>query len=568
MPAAAAVAKKDLLTLLRTWKAALALLAMVMAGAAFSLFLPSTVLLQQTGSIAKGFFGLAVITLFAGTSVFVPGVAAASIATEREADMLEQVRLSLVSRGGFVSAKFTSAMALMMLLTIGMLPVAASVMFLAGIDAWQLLSVFATLSISAASSAAAGLVCACVFRSFFLAALVSYVFVFFFHGYFAIVLPAVAEVQTIRWLCRLTIPVTVAGQVFTEYLPLPGVRHPYLSLAPHVVFIAAAFPWCARLLDRTTRQVHRVNEAVIDDPGLLERRRRTWPFYLLDPLKRPRPIEDNANALAVKEFRWGFLGRETNMVRTFYITAIVGTIISLFLVALEADAYPYMLFLMCLYVVLVPALLANTFTKEREQANLDMLRLSLVVPRDIVRGKMYAGMLLMAPFTAAVLLSTIPLIYAEPRTVLLGYPALALSAATAIGATLLASTAAKSTTRALVLSYILVPLFMLAVPICLFLLVPVVSVFAEDSYWGAYSYYDYRDAFRHAIDVARHGGDGYDFFLWPLLLSPVTSYGLCVNRHLISPFVLCSGFAFQALLASWLYRLVAWRFTRQSELGE
>lgn len=564
MPAAAAVVKKDLLTLLRTWKAALALLAMVMAGAAFSLFLPSTVLLQQTGSIAKEFFGLAVITLFAGTSVFVPGVAAASIATEREADMLEQVRLSLVGRGGFVSAKFASAMALMMLLTIGMLPVAASVMFLAGIDARQLLSVFATLAISAASSAAAGLVCACLFRSFFLAALVSYVFVFFFHGYFALILPAVAEVQTIRWLCRLTIPVTVAGQVFTEYLPLPGVRHPYLSLAPHVVFIAAAFPWCARLLDRTTRQVHRVNEAVIDDPGLLERRRRTWPYYLLDPLKRPRPIEDNANALAVKEFRWGFLGRETNMVRTFYITAIVGTIISLFLVALEADVYPYMLFLMCLYVVLVPALLANTFTKEREQANLDMLRLSLVVPRDIVRGKMYAGLLRMAPFTAAVFLSTIPLIYAGPRTVLLGYPALALSAATAIGATLLASTAAKSTTRALVLSYILVSLFMLAVPIGLFLLVPAVSVFAEDSYWGVYSYYEYRDAFRHAIDVVRQGGDGY----WPLLLSPLTSYGLCVNRHLISPFVLCSGFAFQALLASWLYRLVAWRFTRQSELGE
>ena len=60
-------------------------------------------------------------------------------------------------------------------------------------------------------------------------------------------------------------------------------------------------------------------------------------------------------------------------------------------------------------VLLAPALMANALTKEMELGNLDMLRMTLLRPRDITLGKLAAGAMALFPVRAKLLQAAIAL---------------------------------------------------------------------------------------------------------------------------------------------------------------
>jgi hypothetical protein len=111
-----------------------------------------------------------------------------------------------------------------------------------------------------------------------------------------------------------------------------------------------------------------------------------------------------------------------------------------------------------LTVLMAPALMAGTLTKEYELGNLDMLRMTLLKPREIILGKLFAGALSMSPALLAAVISVVPVIFLGVRNwdmLIAGYVTLFVCALLSLSIGLASSMMTKRTTVALAISYAL-----------------------------------------------------------------------------------------------------------------
>ena len=118
----------------------------------------------------------------------------------------------------------------------------------------------------------------------------------------------------------------------------------------------------------------------------------------------------------------------------------------------------WMLIQIVMTIVIAPALMANVFTKEYELRNVDMLRMTLLRPREMILGKLFAGYVSVVPLVAAAVLSCAPLIALGARNWMMlgvGYATLVICVNLSLGLTLTASLFTRRTAAALVLSYLL-----------------------------------------------------------------------------------------------------------------
>jgi ABC-type transport system involved in multi-copper enzyme maturation permease subunit len=163
--------------------------------------------------------------------------------------------------------------------------------------------------------------------------------------------------------------------------------------------------------------------------------------------------------MLVKELRWGMLGRADALIRVFYISMVV-----YFCLGMMTDAWAgvegvFTLILVQIIITLViaPALLANTFTKEHEQGNYDMLRMTLLSPREVVMGKVQAGMVCMAPLVLAVFISNLPymiLVRGSLEVFFGGYVTLLVCCYLSLGISVFCSLLTTRTVTSLVVSYL------------------------------------------------------------------------------------------------------------------
>jgi ABC-type transport system involved in multi-copper enzyme maturation permease subunit len=198
----------------------------------------------------------------------------------------------------------------------------------------------------------------------------------------------------------------------------------------------------------------------IDDRKKLQERKNRFPFYLIDPLRRKKEIEDDRNPMLVKELRWGMLGRADTLIRLFYVSAIAYFCIGLSIDAWrDAEIVQVLIILQISITLLIaPALLANTFTKEHEQGNYDMLRMTLLSPREVVMGKVQAGMVSVAPLVLAAVLSNVPymiLVKGSMEVFFAGYVTFLVCCYLTLGISIFCSLLMERTTTSLVVSYLL-----------------------------------------------------------------------------------------------------------------
>lgn len=377
-------------------------------------------------------------TLMVAGALFLPGVAGTAFVVEKEQDTLDSLRLTLIRPSLMVAAKLLSTIAFFTLLVIAMLPVLGSALFGLGLSERQFVEGFAALYIAVFCCGSLGLFCSMWFRKSAAASVASYsgmltVFVGPFLG-FAFASAIVDNVDALHFIDRgfLYWSSAIADmypsfrglrsnpEEFILFATTPlwpmrtvGRNMPpaYFPIMYQVGVSLLCFYGTWRLLKRVPRPVPVERAKPVDDETLLAVRRKRFPYYLIDPLKRKRQIEDGQNPMFLKEFRWGMLGRLTFLVRASYAGLVLNVLVlSTFLIATASTRmYDSMsllfLILTCLSCLVCTGLLANTLTKEVEQQNLDMLRMTLLTPREIVLGKLSAGAITATPLafsTAAV----------------------------------------------------------------------------------------------------------------------------------------------------------------------
>jgi len=484
-----ALVKRELLTTLRrtrimVWLVLLVLccIAVVWANWPDAESSPFGVANQMT-SILAGLY----LVLLGGCVLFIPSVSAAAIVSEREQDTIDLLRMSLVRGSGIVFAKFLNAVGLFALLIIAVAPAIGTTLFGVGLDPASVVQVFIALVTVAITSALAGLASSAFFRKTIWAVIGAYFFTIVAFVTFPILASALELFDYFGWefislmgpsgmqygpirsqleemvmfgsLPAMVTPVTAAILIFEGSWSGWWVLLSVILQVPFwILFLLLTMRWLRK------RDPHAVivNEELIDDVEILRSRREQFPYYILDPLKRKKPIEDSRNPMFVREVRWGLFTRMTVLMRLCLAVFAMFFIASLFPVLYdnrETSAEIIMGWAAVQYFVTMmfaPALVANSFTKEIELGNIDMIRMTLMQPRQILAGKAGAGFIVLSPVIVAVLVASFPLLFIGIHAL----PELATSAITGVvwagycvAVSLTVSLFAKRTLGALIVSY-------------------------------------------------------------------------------------------------------------------
>ena len=345
-----------------------------------------------------------------------PGVTAASIVRERHTGALELLQVSRLSPATILLGKWFGCAAFALLLLLSSMPCVVLCMMLGTLDGDLLASIYAHLVTTVFWAAMIGIGVSSLTRTVDAALMASYLVILavsvvpivpsvFVPG---AATAALGNVSPIAALVSLTLP-----DAWLLVRPSSGGPSPLMvfmgfGLASGAIAgVTALF----QLSRRYQPRVYRHDRLIEERSESLARRRRRFPFYLIDPLRRRRPIADWGNPVFAKEVRSRALGHATTFIRVFYAVLILslaltvvsvmktgaGVVDSVRVVAIATQVL--------LIGLVAPPLTAPAISSERERGTLDLLRLTSLGPLQLVAGKGYYALMV----SSCVLAAAIPM---------------------------------------------------------------------------------------------------------------------------------------------------------------
>lgn len=440
---ALAVIKREFLSGLRSPKPFLfltVLMIIMIAGLVFTL----GIVLQQTlrfggtinGQNVRELFMIFSMGLYLSAILLVPPMAAVSICTEKQQDSYDLLRMTYISPFSLAVAKLFNVLGIYTLIAIATMPIVGVFFFLVGIDWAQFVQSAIIIALSALSSAVIGLACSAKFYRTLPAIMTTYFIGFLTQGGLLFGIALFGELMwPYSWMMRIinrfdeqlasilcpffSLAMLGEGRL-TSFFIVGG----YYSFSPiilialyHGFLVFIGMRITLAILRRPTEPMRVDQEKPIDDQTVLEARRKRFPYYLIDPRRRRPMIHDGANPVYRKELQTGLLGKGTFGVRIFYGFTIFCLFVAIFAVV-ESDfgyrsagafvAWPVLIDTIVI-LILTPALVAMGMSKEHEWGNLDMLRMTLLEPWQIIDGKFRTGLFTAALPVAGAVLGSLPL---------------------------------------------------------------------------------------------------------------------------------------------------------------
>ena len=425
--------------------------------------------IKAAGRVSRNMVVLLSGCMYIGCLLFVPAYSASAIVLERERSTYDLLRMSLISPLGVVFAKLFNAIGVFMVIILSMLPVMSTAFFLVGVEYTVVIQVFILTICAVLTCACIGLACSSILRKSITSIVVTYLSVLLFligpllFAYLFAV--AMATFSYSRSLFRVvenigegTSPIWVMANVLDRGVQL-GDFVTCLLYHGIVVFVCLGVAYWK--IKKPPEPAKISQEKPIDDVKVLKDRRMGFPFYILDPLKRKKPIEDSRNPMMVRELRWGLLNRGTTLVRVFYVAFLIYFLAGA-IASIDGRSHESMKNWFGIQIVLTvlaaPGLIANSLTKEYELGNLDILRMTLLKPREIILGKYTAGLGALSPMLLAAVFSIIPIIFLgmfNYGAALVGYGTLLVCSLLSISIGLFSSLVTKQTTISIMISYMI-----------------------------------------------------------------------------------------------------------------
>lgn len=336
---------------------------------------------QEAAQRSRDVFEVLSNVLLGAALFLMPGFAAVTLAAERSQERFDQLRLTLISPRGIILANIVNSLAFFLLLLTAAIPVISVAMFSIGVDYGEITRRMSLVGGGAVSGAAMGTLAGALFRRPIAAIIAAYV---------------------------LMAPCVLNGTLAMPMLfqSVPGLLWP---LVVTVGMLIAATALSVVLLRRlpAPRRVSSVKP--VDDPDVLAQRRKTFPYYLIDPLRRYEPIADDANPVLVREIRTGLTTRTASAIRTGYISLTVSAVLLVLTIPPLFTSSLHILegLLTAIPVVswiAVTAVASGIFSQEHEQEGLDMLRMTPLQAPQFVAAKFVCAILAVIPILAGPML--------------------------------------------------------------------------------------------------------------------------------------------------------------------
>ncbi len=473
MPIGNPVLDRELRSQLRSRKALALHLVFVIVLCAIVLALwPERGVLSLNAISSRSLFTVLFMGQLVLVTLFSPAFTASCISGEKEAGSFDLLFASLLRPRSIITGKLFSSIGHMLLLVASSLPAASVCFVLGGVDPREMAMAYLVLLAAAVSLGMVGLVCSAIASRSYPATISTYVAILVICA--GVWVPSLIlsnwqagmrVLHSVRCFSPFTAMLSIVQPDFISYLGGEMVQ----DIKPLPIYLAFAAVLSASLVVVFTilvkkrphvRYAKRV--ALIDERAKIRRRRLHWPFYLLDPMQRQRMIGAFSNPVRVKESRSRAFGHTRHLIRAGYFCFIL----SLVLVGLSSATIGtwdsnsvrtvIIAFQLGMVVLVAPSLTSGSITEEREQANLDILRMSLLPPRTIILGKLELSMSQMA----LLIISTLPMFgmlayldYWDPSRMAIWLLILCITALVALAAGLFSSSLFARTPSATAAAY-------------------------------------------------------------------------------------------------------------------
>ncbi len=414
-----------------------------------------------------------VMLSYVWVGMIMPPYGAAALTQEHERETMEMLTLTLVPPWGVVLGKWGAHTGLFLFVLLAAMPVmAAATFFTVGIEVVTFVALVGLVASTSITCVAIGVAFSSITKSSKAAVIFSYIGVAMMMGLHLMIFAAMIQLffgldsdwtadpqKTFEFLTRYFTPI---GATF--YLLNGGASWPeYAGAQLYLWTISlASFAFACWRFARLNKKTPRLRRATTIESNQTKKRKRKP--------KRMRPMGDRQNAWYAREARFGTLtGRRVRWGMFFGGSLVFGLIASGFLVSFYRDqAYDgqgneyveaWCGVLLVAMSVVVPGIAANTFTREFDGSRMDLLRGTLLRPRDYVFGSIRSTVRSITPLFFAVILTTFILSPAFAgdgqtfRTLLTGAGSVAatIGMATTIG--IAAGTITRRTASALMLAY-------------------------------------------------------------------------------------------------------------------
>lgn len=435
-----AIVKREFLSGLRNAKPFLFLMVLMLVMIGGLVFMLSVILdqvMRYGGAIGGGEVRMLFMTfsygLYFSAILLVPPMAGVSICIEKQQDSYDLLRMTYIRPFSLAMAKLLNVLGIYALVTIATFPIIGVFFFLVGIDWTQFVQSFLVIMASALSCAVIGLLCSAWFYRTLPAIITTYIIGFLLHGGILLLFALLMEtLWRYTWVYQLfnivdekyilaLCPVATLAMIGQGYYSMTATA---IALVYHGAIVAIGLKLTLVILNRPARPMKIDAERPIDDQAQLKARRKQFPYYLLDPRRRRPMIPDGKNPVFSKELQTGLLGRGTFIVRIFYSFTIFCILVSVFY--LEASDFrirnygPFAgwpVFIDTIFILIVtPTLIATALAKEHEWGNLDMLRMTLLDPGQIVSGKFRTALYTAFIPMGATVVGCMPLVYFAHRS--------------------------------------------------------------------------------------------------------------------------------------------------------
>lgn len=180
--------------------------------------------------------------------------------------------------------------------------------------------------------------------------------------------------------------------------------------------LAGLFDIVLLLIARTMFKLSRKDtlyEDQYDDTGQSRSRKLRFPFYLIDPLRRKKPIHRFRNPVFVAELRSKIFGKPKFIIRGLSV-CIIASMLLLTLVSMQYATFlkpdvvrwVSVIFQLGIVAILAPAISSGSITDELTSRTFKMMRMTPISPLTVVFGKLKAGFLYVSIF----LVSSLPVL--------------------------------------------------------------------------------------------------------------------------------------------------------------
>lgn len=341
--------------------------------------------------------------------LLVPAFAATSITYEKENNTYPALFTTLLSPFDIMAGKLTASILMLVLVALLSMPIASICALTGGISLMFVFKLMFLLILTAVTYGLLGLACSSICERSTSAILINYILIIVFAG--ATWLPeallssfgyveiwqALRSISPYDALFYLLFPDNY--KMTMQFELVAGAKfNPYsIFITSNIIILLGALGTFYIHVLKAKRTAALPKGEIYTGFKKALKRKLTWPFYLLDPLKRKKPIKRFSNPVFVAEMRSKLFANPKFVIRSvsaiFIISMLLLTLIAFqFGVGLRADTIRTVsiIFQIGIVAMLAPGVSSGLITDEVMNDTLTPLRMTTIMPFTVVLGKLKA----------------------------------------------------------------------------------------------------------------------------------------------------------------------------------